>query len=229
MITPNLLAQNARLRANADALPAPELSLTPAAITPTLKGHALGESIIQFLQKSSEKTRSLFAACAGAVGNEYDKSSSECHRLHDATFAGMTGEIHCDDPKYNPHPDPIYDVPMSMCQEFQGSATFEDNRLVDIHLEIRFISWEEALDDATSKYGKPDLVETRTEQNGYGATWDLQDASWSHYPSALDTVPDFTIFMAEELGKYTRLVVVQVTDHKFWLERHPIKTKNLLN
>ena len=66
VITPDLLAQNARLRANADALPVPELSLTPMiAIATTLKGHALGEPLTQFIQESGEETRSLFVACLG--------------------------------------------------------------------------------------------------------------------------------------------------------------------
>ena len=140
----------------------------------------------------------------------------------------MTGKIDCGNPDYKDIPGPqfaIYDLPMFMCRDFEGYVRFEDNRLVEINLELpRDNSWQEALADATSKYGKPDLVETDIAQNSYGARWDLQDAIWSK--------TDFTVFMTERLTvahSPTRFVVVRVTDSKFWLEQHPNKNKNLLN
>jgi len=185
-----------------------------------MKGHALGETIEQFVTNANDETKREVLACASAAGSKKKvKVTKECYDFQVATGTGMTERIECADPTvFSANEDPM----RRMCREFEGYVRFESNKLVEINIELRDSSWADALSDATNKFGKPDSVETDTAQNAYGAKWELQNALWSK--------SGFIVFADEKLNSIQRRVVeVTLTDSVFWDAHHPKKTKNALD
>ena len=135
--------------------------------TPTIKGHTLGESLQKFISESNDATREQIANCASGNG-AHKFVPYECTDVNQAVNTG-NGKFHCDLPMYQ----------TGICRDFRGNVTFYNNKLVELNLEITDEEWNQALADVTSKFGKPDEVHSDKVQNAYGATFNLQAATWA--------------------------------------------------
>ena len=147
-------------------------------ITPTMKGHALGETLEQFLANSSPATHEQARLCI-ETNDQKRYTVDGCREFISFLSSMATGsksaELGCQEPVFN----------MGVCRDFRGYAKFADNKLVELHLEITDKDWGDAMSDVTSKFGKPDETHIDTAQNVYGAKFDLQAASW--------TTPDYLV------------------------------------
>lgn len=139
--------------------------------TPTLKGHALGETIDQFIANSTELTRQQIGNCIVSRGvGPHGITDFHCQDFLKATRMGPgTGSFDCNLAMYE----------IGVCRDFRGRVTFEGGKLVEIHLEVTDQDWDSVLNSAIQKFGKPDETHVVTTQNAYGAKWELRRASWS--------------------------------------------------
>jgi len=139
--------------------------------TPVIKGHTLGESVQQFTTNADDLTRGLIYDCT-AHNNVSGPKESGCDEFLQIVGSG-SGTLECSLPMYK----------SGVCRNFDGVVKFDNRKLVNLTLRITDKEWSEALGDVVTKFGKPDETRTNTVQNGYGAKFDLQTATW--------TAPDY--------------------------------------
>lgn len=139
--------------------------------TLTLKGHALGETYEQFISNSTELTRQQIGNCIATRGvGPHGITDYRCQDFLRVTRSGAAnGSFDCNLAMYE----------IGVCRDFRGRVTFEDGKLVEIHLEITDQDWDAVLNSAIQKFGKPEETHVVTTQNAYGAEWELRRASWS--------------------------------------------------
>ena len=147
-----------------------------AQTAPTVKGHTLGESIQEFTAKADDLSRGLLNDCT-VEGSKSTRPHKEqgCRELLQVLETG-NGTLSCAPPMYK----------IGVCRNFDGYAVFVSGKLVEIDLKIWDTPWSDGLGEAVAKFGKPDDAHVEAMQNGYGATFDLQSASWATLAYVVD-------------------------------------------
>jgi hypothetical protein len=147
--------------------------------------------------------------CIASGGkDQYGNPQSECEDFLKASRTDPTsgksgnGSFACQDPIYN----------LGVCRDFRGKVTFQDDKLVELNLEVTDRDWNDVLGDVVLKFGKPDEAHTDTEENAYGAKFDLETASW--------TRPEYLLVVMEKINvpyNLKRFVEVNIVDHKYFV------------
>lgn len=136
---------------------------------PSLKGHVLGETLQQFMDKSNEITRQQMANCISTNGkDEHGDRTFECDDFLSARKTG-SGHFDCTLPMYQ----------TGVCRDFVGDATFSKGRLVEITVGDYDADWDDFLREAAAKFGVHFETKTDTVENAFGATYQLNSATWS--------------------------------------------------
>jgi hypothetical protein len=191
-----------------------------AQTAPTIKGHALGESLNQFIAQSNNITQTQLQKCriTPSVKNEDDGVTNRCDDfLHTANASPVSGTFRCAgavsaDSGYDAEfISKFVDGAGVPCFEFLGEVTFDNDKLVKIVVEFWHQGWSEVLPDLISKFGKPREEHVNTMQNGFGAKFDFQQAGWATSNYVLAAFEK--TFSSDTLE---RKVVVEMTDTKYF-------------
>lgn len=182
--------------------------------TPTIKGHTLGESFQQFIASSTDVTRQQIQNCIASHGEgRHGITDFKCQDfLKVAQLGSANGSFECQLAMYE----------IGVCRDFRGRVTFENGKLVRIHLEVTDQDWESVLSSATEKFGKPLETHVVTSQNGYGAKFDLQTASWS--------AANYVVMAFEKVNiPYNTKVFVELdlVDRQYWERQNQKKASAL--
>jgi hypothetical protein len=175
--------------------------------TQTIKGHTLGETMQEFSAEATDLTKANILKCAAAPAD-----NGSCDVFLKVVQAGGNGSFPCDEPIFQTN---------TVCKEFRGRVTFKDNKLVELNLEVMNKPWESVLEDMTAKFGKPADTRTRTEQNVYGAKWELQSATW--------TSETYLATAFEKINtpyNLNRFVAITVSNRAYWERLHPVDSKS---
>lgn len=179
-----------------------------AQTTPTIKGHTLGESVLQFVDNSNATTKHLVQWCgADQTGSPMCMNITSILAKPDAAPAALA--VHCDETgvdKMEDFPGSSTSIQKEMyvsywCTDFNGDATFEGGKLVSIRTEI-WSPWSEAYSALLKKFGKPVAVQDQILQNGFGAKFRSTKGLWvakSYRVTAQE------LFSEEGLNRYVSL------------------------
>jgi hypothetical protein len=152
----------------------------------TVKGHTMGESVSEFYAKAGYPH--LLEDCQAVRG---DKKAAKKLKINfqmcQAVLASESGAVvYANDPKFGE----------------LGKATIVNGKLAIVELELPG-EFNDILAQLTEKYGKPKAVGTRTLQNGFGARFEVGNASW--------LMPDETTISAVEAMASVSLRMTFVT------------------
>lgn len=133
-------------------------------VPPAIKGHSLGESLQEFVEKSTPETKARVAQCQTS-------SAPECQNIPKLLTESPDNRP---EELYFPCKQKFYIV---WCQEDMGAAYFEKDKLVEIDVRV-FGSWDEQRETLIKKFGNPTGTRDQIEQNGYGATAHAVKGVW---------------------------------------------------
>lgn len=221
-----------------------------AQTSPTIKGHRLGESIQQFTANADDITRGLISTCvtksraypalkaaadaAAAALAPYEAATPDLRDAYYAAYVAASGaaadadpsretgcpeymtivntgsgQLTCMDPARN----------LGGCRNFEGTVMFNAGKLVEIDVFV-YAPWEDLFRETVAKFGKPTKQYTSTMQNGYGAKFDTQNASWS--------TPTYEAGLYELLeADLTRHLMLLLVDHDHYISQHKHKSNSL--
>ncbi|SDE83537.1 hypothetical protein [Terriglobus roseus] len=187
---------------------------TPAQSTaPPVKGHTIGESVAEFVQKLGAESRARFQGCAAKAGTK-EKVSIDCRNFQTVASSGGNGVIVCSNPRYN----------MDMCRDFEGVAGFSKNELVVLNLKITNTPWESALEDTVKKFGQPTETHVEVKQNLFGARWELRNTVW--------IASKYTVLLYEDVDPKatpSQFIRFTITDKKYIDEKKSNPAKSALD
>jgi len=171
--------------------------MQPEVSAPAIKGHSLGESLRQFVEKSTPETKSRIDQCRTSLG-------SECQSI-----PKLLAESPEERPQelYFPCKQKFF---VAWCQEDVGAVYFEKDKLVEIDLKVSG-SWDELRETLINKFGKPSGTTDQLEQNGFGATAHAVKGLWlnANYKVIasewLDSNFNRSVFVTLETLQYAQL------------------------
>ena len=168
---------------------------------PTLKGHALGESPLVFLNHSPA-LRNKLNLCRRSNQRDMDgalalMNGSTCEQLLQVDFLNPTATFTIVNPVANALIDNLSQgieelarrlgdngsAPSGMSNmtlDFIGSAHFSKGHLVMLEVDQANSTWSELEDSLVRKFGRPVKISSNSYQNGYGARFELVNARWVH-------------------------------------------------
>jgi hypothetical protein len=149
---------------------------------PSLRGCVLGETVQQFLSKSSALTASLLKC-----RNEKAKDPKK-HRRDSDFCQSLIGAV--DDNGYA-HIDGV----LSRGEGSGGEVIFLNGKVATIGVSFLSGPWDEIFADLTKMLGAPTRTNQETYQNGYGGTFYGSSAMWE--------TNDFTAIATETVKSNT--------------------------
>lgn len=170
-------------------------SQAPTAPVRTLvRGHAIGESLTQYVTESGHAQRIAECRSAVAAGSErgrklLNQMSTEWHSK--VTLAGCVSFLSAVDGRAARYKTSFPDVgdPGASCVLAPNQAIFEHGKLAQIDLCIEQ-SLDEQLPYLTESYGKPTTTRTSAADSGHGVNVALHEAEWN--------MPDGAVILAQE-------------------------------
>jgi hypothetical protein len=157
--------------------------------TPTIKGHAIGESVSSFFH-ASRALEMAVDSCANPSAyrnSKYKADEETCEQIASA-MAGKRSRI---------SNDIAHELMVSeSILPFVGYVEFSAGKLSMMEVNLYGDDWNTVYPDLLKRFGKPTKVDTLELQNGYGARYSLPTVSWVRPGYVVDASENMTILSA---------------------------------
>ena len=165
------------------------VAILASAQTPTVKGHAIGESVSSFFH-ASRALEMAVDSCANpnAYQNSRFRADGETCQQISSAMAGKRTRISNDLARELMGSESIL--------PFTGYVEFSAGKLSMMEVDLYSENWNTVYPDLLKKFGRPTKTDTVELQNGYGARYSLPTVSWVRPGYVVDASENMTMLYA---------------------------------